>query len=111
MTAPAPEAPLGLLPGTPFRLSSEGREIIRVGNTPHEATSTATTLAALIRRAVSAKEMALHWEGRIKRRQTAPYGETYARECAAFYQKQLVHLLTEIIAGDETTLAAQGGQP
>ena len=111
MTAPAPEAPLGLLPGTPLRLFSEGRDYTFVGYNPHEATSTATTLAALIRRAVSAKEMALHWEGRIKRRQTAPYGETYARECAAFYQKQLVHLLTEIIAGDETTLAAQGGQP
>lgn len=108
MTAPAPEAPLGLLPGTPFRLSSDGRYFTTAK--PDEATPTEDTLAALIRRAVSAKEMALHWEGRIKRRQTGPYGETYARECAAFYQKQLVHLLTQIIAGDETTLAAQGEQ-
>ena len=108
MTAPAPEAPLGLLPGTPLRLCSDGRDFTAAK--PDEATPTATTLATLIRRAVSAKEMALHWEGRIKRRQTAPYGEAYARECTAFYQKQLVHLLTQIIAGDEATLGAQGEQ-
>ena len=109
MTRLQPEAPLGLLPGTPLRLCSDGRHFTTAKL--DEATPTSTTLAALIRRAVSAKEMALHWEGRIKRRQTAPYGETYARECAAFYQKQLVHLLTQIIAGDEATLAAQGEQP
>ena len=111
MTRLQPEAPLGLLPGTPIHLVTEKGSPTGATTAGEHATSTSTTLAALIRRAVSAKEMALHWESRIKRRQTGPYGETYARECAAFYQKQLVHLLTQIIAGDETTLAAQGGQP
>jgi hypothetical protein len=111
MKQPHPEAPFGLLPGTPIRLLPEGGSHTFTAIKLNEATSRGATLAALIRRAVSAKEMALHWQGRIKRGETAPYGEAYAHECAAFYQKQLVHLLTQIIAGDESTFAAQRGQP
>lgn len=109
MTNPQPEATLTLSNDPPASIASGNNTPPLLVLSPH--TSSRATLQALIARAVSAKEMALHWQGRINRRQTAPYGEAYAQECVAFYQKQLVGLLTVIIAGDEPAIAAAGDAP
>ena len=73
-------------------------------------------LDALISSAISHKAMALLWQGRIARRQTAPWGEAYCRECQAFWQGELVRALTLIIGGTEAeilahTPATQKAQP
>jgi hypothetical protein len=87
--------------------------------TPQFAPATTQALDALIRSAASHKAMVLLWQGRIARRQTAPWGEAYCRECEAFWQGELVRALTLIIGGTEAeTLAhtpatqqAQQAQP
>ena len=65
----------------------------------------------LIREAVAAKISALGWNAKVQKRDFKPYSEEFCRECAAYWQKHLVHLLTLIIAGDEATLASEGRQP
>ncbi|MCA3307678.1 MAG: hypothetical protein ING00_17955 [Roseomonas sp.] len=84
--------------------------------TPQFAPATTQALDALIRSAISYKAMALLWQGRIARRQTAPWGEAHCRECEAFWQGELVRALTLIIGGTETdilahTPATQEAQP
>jgi hypothetical protein len=84
--------------------------------TPQFAPATTQALDALIRSAASHKAMVLLWQGRIARRQTAPWGEAYCRECQAFWQGELVRALTLIIEGTETdilahTPATQEAQP
>lgn len=73
---------------------------------PQLAPATTQALDALIRSAASAKAMALLWQGRITRRQTAPWGEAYCRQCEAFWQAELVRALTVIIGGTETDIKA-----
>ena len=111
MTQPHPEAPLRLRPG-PHRLVATPDE--RQGWTEvtlTDGTATGHTLAALIVQAIRAKQNALFWQAYIAKGQFKPWSETYARQSVAFHQKHLVQLLTQIIAGDEATLAAHGGQP
>ena len=84
--------------------------------TPQFAPATTQALDALIRSAASHKAMVLLWQGRIARRQTAPWGEAYCRECEAFWQGELVRALTLIIGGTEAdilahTPATQQAQP
>ena len=71
----------------------------------------ARTVQGLIIQATNAKAQAMAWQQRIATNGGYPYSQTYAQECADWWQARLVHLLTLIIAGDETTLAAQGGKP
>jgi hypothetical protein len=73
--------------------------------------STEDTLDALIRDAVATKRSALWWQAYVKQGKTQPFCPTFARECAEYWQRRLVRLLTQIIAGDEATLAAHGGKP
>ncbi len=84
--------------------------------TPQFAPATTQALDALIRSAASQKAMVLLWQGRITRRQTAPWGEAYCRQCEAFWQGELVRALTLIIGGTEAdilahTPATQEAQP
>jgi hypothetical protein len=74
--------------------------------TPQFAPATTQALDALIRSAASYKAMVLLWQGRIARRQTAPWGEAYCRECEAFWQGELVRALTLIIGGTEAEILA-----
>jgi hypothetical protein len=74
--------------------------------TPQFAPATTQALDALIRSAASHKAMVLLWQGRIARRQTAPWGEAYCRQCEAFWQGELVRVLTLIIGGTEADLLA-----
>jgi hypothetical protein len=74
--------------------------------TPQFAPATTQALDALIRRAASHKAMVLLWQGRIARRQTAPWGEAYCRQCEAFWQGELVRALTLIIGGTEADILA-----
>jgi hypothetical protein len=74
--------------------------------TPQFAPATTQALDALIRSAASYKAMVLLWQGRIARRQTAPWGEGYCRECQAFWQGELVRALTLIIGGTEADILA-----
>ena len=74
--------------------------------TPQFAPATTQALDALIRSAASAKATVLLWQGRIARRQTAPWGEAYCRECEAFWQGELVRALTLIIGGTEAEILA-----
>jgi hypothetical protein len=74
--------------------------------TPPPAPSTTQALDTLIRSAVSYKEMTLLWQDRIARRQTAPWGEAYARQSEAFWQGELVRALTLIIGGTEAEIQA-----
>jgi hypothetical protein len=83
---------------------------------PQFAPATTQALDALIRSAASYKAMVLLWQGRIARRQTAPWGETYCRECQAFWQGELARTLALIIGGTEAdimahTPATQQAQP
>jgi hypothetical protein len=73
---------------------------------PQFAPATTQALDALIRSAASCKAMVLLWQGRIARRQTAPWGEAYCRQCEAFWQGELVRALTLIIGGTEADLLA-----
>jgi len=74
--------------------------------TPQFAPATTQALDALIRSAISYKAMALLWQGRIARRQTAPWGEAYCQQCEAFWQGELVRALTLIIGGTEAEMLA-----
>jgi hypothetical protein len=83
---------------------------------PQFAPSTTQALDALIRSAASHKAMVLLWQRRIARRQTAPWGEAYCRQCEEFWQGELVRALTLIIGGTEAdilahTPATQQAQP
>ena len=84
--------------------------------TPQFAPATTQALDALVRSAASHKAMVLLWQGRIARRQTAPFGEAHCRQCEAFWQGELVRALTLIIGGTEAdilahTPATQQAQP
>ena len=74
--------------------------------TPQFAPATTQALDTLIRSAASYKAMVLLWQGRIARRQTAPWGEAHCRECEAFWQGELVRTLTLIIGGTEAEILA-----
>jgi hypothetical protein len=83
---------------------------------PQFAPATTQALDALIRSAASYKAMVLLWQGRIARRQTAPWGEAHCRQCEAFWQGELARALTLIIEGTEAdilahTPATQEAQP
>jgi hypothetical protein len=83
---------------------------------PQFAPATTQALDALIRSAASHKAMVLLWQGRIARRQTAPWGEAYCQQCEAFWQGELVRALKLIIGGTEAdilahTRATQAAQP
>ncbi len=70
------------------------------------APATTQALDALIRSAASYKATVLLWQGHIARRQTAPWGEAYCRQCEAFWQGELVRALTLIIGGTEADILA-----
>ncbi len=74
--------------------------------TPQFARATTQALDALIRSAASYKAMVLLWHGRIARRQTAPWGEAYCRECEDFWTGELARTLTLIIGGTEADIMA-----
>lgn len=65
----------------------------------------------LIRDAIACKNSSMAWQAKVQRRDFKPYSEQFCRECAAFWQKRLVELLTLIIGGDEATLAREGTNP
>lgn len=71
----------------------------------------ACTIQGLIIQATNAKAQAMAWQQRIATNGGYPYSQTYAQECADWWQKRLVHLLTLIIAGDEPAIAAAGDTP
>jgi hypothetical protein len=74
--------------------------------TPQFAPATTQALDALIRSAASYKAMVLLWQGRIARRQTAPWGEAYCRQCEEFWTGELARTLTLIIEGTEADILA-----
>lgn len=74
--------------------------------TPQLAPATTQALDALIRSAASYKAMVLLWQGRIARRQTAPWGEAYCRQCEDFWTGELARALTLIIGGTEDEILA-----
>jgi len=74
--------------------------------TPQFAPATTQALDTLIRSAISYKATALLWQGRIARRQTAPWGEAYCRQCKDFWTGQLARTLTLIIEGTEAEILA-----
>jgi hypothetical protein len=83
---------------------------------PLFAPATTQALDTLIRSAISYKAMALLWQGRIARRQTAPWGEAYCQQCEAFWTGELARTLRLIIEGTEAdilahTPATQEAQP
>ena len=99
-----------LAPGAPIRVLPEKRRPyswLALNQPP----STEDTLDALMRAAITAKRSALWWQAYIKQGNTRPFCPTYARASAEYFQRRLLQLLTQIIAGDEATLAAQGEQP
>ena len=110
MTTPAPEAPLRLRPG-PHRITAPAGSEGSASITLNESSGTGQTLAALILQAIRAKQSALYWQAYIAKGQFKPWSETYARQSVAFHHKHLVQSLTLILAGDEATLAGQGGKP
>jgi hypothetical protein len=74
--------------------------------TPQFPPASTQALDTLIRSAISYKAMALLWQGRIARRQTAPWGEAHCRKCEAFWQGELARTLTLIIEGTEADILA-----
>jgi hypothetical protein len=73
---------------------------------PQFAPATTQALDALIRSAASHKAMVLLWQRRIARRQTAPWGEAYCRQCEDFWTGELARTLRLIIEGTETDILA-----
>jgi len=73
---------------------------------PQFTPATTQALDALIRSAASYKAMVLLWQGRIARRQTAPWGEAYCRQCEDFWTGELVRALTLIIGGTQADIMA-----
>ena len=74
--------------------------------TPQFAPGTTQALDTLIRSAASHKAMVLLWQGRIARRQTAPWGERYCRQCEDFWTGELARTLRLIIEGTEADILA-----
>ena len=74
--------------------------------TPQFAPATTQALDALIRSAASHKAMVLLWQGRIARRQTAPWGEVYCCRCQDFWTGELARTLRLIIEGTEADILA-----
>ncbi len=74
--------------------------------TPQFAPASTQALDTLIRSAISYKATALLWQDRIARRQTAPWGEAYCRQCEEFWTGELARTLALIIKGTEADIMA-----